>query len=43
MGYRLLFTRRIRQAGRTMQLDVMQGAWVSDILLDDPSRRILSP
>ena len=27
-------TRRIRQAGRTMQLDVMQGAWVSDMLLD---------
>src|SRR6202035_4988904 len=27
-------TNRIRQAGRTMQLDVMQGAWVSDMLLD---------
>jgi hypothetical protein len=26
--------KRIRQAGRTMQLDVMQGAWVSDMLLD---------
>jgi hypothetical protein len=26
--------RRIRQAGGTMQLDVMQGAWVSDMLLD---------
>jgi len=24
-------TRRIRQAGRTMQLDVMQGAWISDM------------
>ena len=34
-------TRRIRQAGRTMQLDVMQGAWVSDMLLD-AGRRILS-
>jgi 2-keto-3-deoxy-L-rhamnonate aldolase RhmA len=33
-------TRRIRQAGRTMQLDVMQGAWVSDMLLD-AGRRIL--
>ncbi|HTC10045.1 MAG TPA: aldolase/citrate lyase family protein [Acetobacteraceae bacterium] len=27
-------TRRIKQAGGTMQLDVMQGAWVSDMLLD---------
>jgi 2-keto-3-deoxy-L-rhamnonate aldolase RhmA len=26
-------TRRIRQAGRKMQLDVMEGAWVSDMLL----------
>jgi 2-keto-3-deoxy-L-rhamnonate aldolase RhmA len=26
--------RRMRQAGRTMQSDVMQGAWVSDMLLD---------
>jgi 2-keto-3-deoxy-L-rhamnonate aldolase RhmA len=34
-------TNRIRQAGRTMQLDVMQGAWVSDMLLD-AGRRILS-
>jgi len=34
-------TRRIRQAGRTMQLDVMQGVWVSDMLLD-AGRRILS-
>ena len=34
-------TRRIRQAGRTMQVDVMQGAWVSDMLLD-AGRRILS-
>jgi 2-keto-3-deoxy-L-rhamnonate aldolase RhmA len=33
-------TRRIRQAGRTMQADVMQGAWVSDMLLD-AGRRIL--
>jgi hypothetical protein len=33
-------TGRIRQAGRTMQLDVMQGAWVSDMLLD-AGRRIL--
>ena len=31
----------IRLAGRTMQLDVMQGAWVSDMLLD-AGRRILS-
>jgi 4-hydroxy-2-oxoheptanedioate aldolase len=34
-------TSRIRQAGRKMQLDVMQGAWVSDMLLD-AGRRILS-
>jgi 2-keto-3-deoxy-L-rhamnonate aldolase RhmA len=34
-------TNRIRQAGRTMQLDVMQGAWVSDMLLD-AGHRILS-
>ena len=33
-------TNRIRQAGRRMQLDVMQGAWVSDMLLD-AGRRIL--
>jgi 4-hydroxy-2-oxoheptanedioate aldolase len=26
-------TRRIRQAGRTMQADVMEGAWISDMLL----------
>jgi 4-hydroxy-2-oxoheptanedioate aldolase len=32
---------RIRQAGRKMQADVMQGAWVSDMLLD-AGRRILS-
>jgi 4-hydroxy-2-oxoheptanedioate aldolase len=31
---------RIRQAGRRMQADVMQGAWVSDMLLD-AGRRIL--
>jgi 2-keto-3-deoxy-L-rhamnonate aldolase RhmA len=35
-------TRRIRQAGRTMQSDVMQGAWVSDMLLD-AGCLILSP
>ena len=35
-------TRRIQQAGRTMQADVMTGAWVSDMLLD-AGRRILSP
>ena len=35
-------TNRIRQAGRRMQLDVMQGAWVSDMLLD-AGRRILLP
>jgi 2-keto-3-deoxy-L-rhamnonate aldolase RhmA len=34
-------TRRIRQAGRPMQSDVMQGAWISDMLLD-AGRRILS-
>jgi 4-hydroxy-2-oxoheptanedioate aldolase len=34
-------TNRIRQAGRRVQLDVMQGAWVSDMLLD-AGRRILS-
>jgi hypothetical protein len=34
-------TRRIRQAGRRMQADVMQGAWVSDMLLD-AGRHILS-
>jgi len=34
-------TNRIRQAGRRMQGDVMQGAWVSDMLLD-AGRRILS-
>ena len=33
---------RIRQAGRTMQADVMQAAWVSDMLLD-AGRRILLP
>jgi hypothetical protein len=33
-------TRRIRHAGRTVQSDVMQGAWVSDMLLD-AGRRIL--
>jgi len=35
-------SRRIRQAGRTMQLDVMQGAWVSDMLLDAGRRILLS-
>ena len=34
-------TRRIRQSGCRMQADAMQGAWVSDILLD-AGRRILS-
>jgi len=34
-------TNCIRQAGRRMQADVMQGAWVSDMLLD-AGRRILS-
>jgi 2-keto-3-deoxy-L-rhamnonate aldolase RhmA len=33
-------TGRIHQAGRTMQQDVMQGAWISDMLLD-AGRRIL--
>jgi 4-hydroxy-2-oxoheptanedioate aldolase len=33
-------TRRIHEAGRTMQADAMQGAWVSDMLLD-AGRRIL--
>jgi 4-hydroxy-2-oxoheptanedioate aldolase len=32
---------RIRLAGHRMQTDVMQGAWVSDMLLD-AARRILS-
>jgi 4-hydroxy-2-oxoheptanedioate aldolase len=35
-------TNRIRQAGRRMQADVMQAAWVSDMLLE-AGRRILSP
>jgi 2-keto-3-deoxy-L-rhamnonate aldolase RhmA len=34
-------TNRIRQAGRRVQGDVMQGAWVSDMLLD-AGGRILS-
>ena len=34
-------TRRIRAAGKTMQLDVMQGPWVSDMLLE-AGRRSLS-
>jgi 2-keto-3-deoxy-L-rhamnonate aldolase RhmA len=34
-------SRRIRQAGRTIQADVMQAAWVSDMLLD-AGGRILS-
>ena len=34
-------SRRIRQAGRTMQADVMQAEWVSDMLLD-AGRRTLS-
>jgi hypothetical protein len=34
-------SRRIRQAGRTMQADVMQAEWVSDMLLD-AGGRILS-
>ena len=33
-------TSRIQQAGRRMQADVMEGAWVSDMLLD-AGRRIL--
>jgi 2-keto-3-deoxy-L-rhamnonate aldolase RhmA len=35
-------TRRIQQAGGTMQLDVMEGAWVSDMLLN-AGRGILRP
>jgi 2-keto-3-deoxy-L-rhamnonate aldolase RhmA len=35
-------TGRIQQAGGTMQLDVMQGAWVSDMLLE-AGHRILPP
>ena len=35
-------THRIHQAGRTMQSDVMQGAWVSDMLLDAGRRILLS-
>jgi len=31
-------TRRIQQAGGTMQLDVMDGAWVSDMLLEAGQR-----
>ena len=34
-------THRIQQAGGMMQRDVMEGAWVSDMLLD-AGRRILS-
>ena len=34
-------TNRIRQAGRRMQGDAMQGAWISDMLLE-AGRRILS-
>jgi 4-hydroxy-2-oxoheptanedioate aldolase len=34
-------TNHIRQAGRRMQGDVMQEAWISDMLLD-AGRRILS-
>jgi 2-keto-3-deoxy-L-rhamnonate aldolase RhmA len=34
-------SRRIREAGCRMQADVMQAAWVSDMLLD-AGRRILS-
>jgi 2-keto-3-deoxy-L-rhamnonate aldolase RhmA len=33
-------TGRIQKAGGTMQMDVMEGAWVSDMLLD-AGRRIL--
>jgi 4-hydroxy-2-oxoheptanedioate aldolase len=33
-------TRRIHEAGRTMQSDVMLGGWVSDMLLE-AGRRIL--
>jgi hypothetical protein len=32
--------RRIKQAGRMMQSDVMQAAWISDMLLE-AGRRIL--
>ena len=35
-------TRRIQQAGGTMQLDVMKGAWVSDMLLEQ-AYQILPP
>ena len=35
-------TRRIHAAGRTMQADVMQGAWISD-MLRDAGQRILKP
>ena len=35
-------THRIKQAGRMMQLDVMEGAWVSDMLLD-AGRHIFLP
>jgi 4-hydroxy-2-oxoheptanedioate aldolase len=35
-------TRRIHEAGRTMQADVMQAAWISDMLLD-AGRHILEP
>jgi 2-keto-3-deoxy-L-rhamnonate aldolase RhmA len=31
-------TRRIHVAGRSMQADVMQGAWISDMLLDAGQR-----
>jgi 4-hydroxy-2-oxoheptanedioate aldolase len=31
-------TQRIQQAGGTMQLDVMDGAWVSDMLLEAGQR-----
>jgi hypothetical protein len=34
-------THRIQQAGRMMQRDAMEGAWISDMLLD-AGRRILS-
>ena len=37
----ILTMRRIQQAGKTMQLDVMQGPWVSDMLLE-AGRRSLS-
>lgn len=35
-------THRIQQGGRIMQRDLMEGAWVSDMLLD-AGRGILSP